>query len=170
MIQEVWKHPDSTGISQSYSGHKTDRMHFIGCCPHLVQFFFLRIFQRTGVGVFFFVPRSWVLCLPLPLKNLFAYGIYATFVWHMFACLTPRMGSLRQWVGGGTAGQSLLLLGAKEELWSSKRFHFCFSEEKDKQGQSTKREEAVVSRRTLCIYVCVCIHMHIYIHTLPSYD
>lgn len=87
---------------------KLTELHFIRYYPPLVQFFFLKIFQRTTVVGF--GSRSWVLYLPPTQKNLFAYGIYAAFVWRMFACLTPRMGSLRQWVGGVTAGQSLLLL------------------------------------------------------------
>lgn len=141
---------------------KLTELHFIGYYPPLVQFFFLKIFQRTTVVGF--GSRSWVLYLPPTQKNLFAYGIYAAFVWHMFARLTPRMGSLRQWVGGVTAGQSLLLLSGKEELWSSKWFHFCFSEEKDKQGQSIKRKRQWWVGG-LYVYMSVCAYIYIYIHT-----
>lgn len=137
---------------------KTDRVTFYLILPILVQFLFLKFFLEKWAQVFV-CARRWVLHLPPTQKHVFAYGIYATFVWHMFVYLAPRMGSLRQWVGGGTASQSLLLffIFLVEELWISKWLQLCFfffsssppPEEKDKQGQNTDRKEAVVSRRTL---------------------
>lgn len=75
-------------------------------------------------GQVFVRARRWDLHLPPTQKNLFAYGIYATFVWHMFVCLAPRIGSLRQWVGGGTASQSLFYFFIFFFLWSGRTTNF----------------------------------------------
>lgn len=106
---------------------KTDRVTFYLILPILVQFLFLKFFLEKWAQVFV-CARRWVLHLPPTQKHVFAYGIYATFVWHMFVYLAPRMGSLRQWVGGGTASQSLLLffIFLVEELWISKWLQLCF--------------------------------------------
>lgn len=152
---------------------KTDRVTFYLILPILVQFLFLKFFLEKWAQVFE-CARRWVLHLPPTQKHVFAYGIYATFVWHMFVYLAPRMGSLRQWVGGGTASQSLLLFFyffsgriMNFQMASVVFFFFFFSsspppEEKDKQGQNTDRKEAVVSRRTLRMHT----HSHL-IHWRP---
>lgn len=51
-----------------------------------------------------FAIRSWVLYLLPTQKNLLC---------DICLDILPRMGRLRLWVGGGTAGQSLLLLSGR---------------------------------------------------------
>ena len=76
-IQQWFRRFENPQTPQEYLSPTQDAnltgLHFIGCYPHLVQFFFLRIFQRTEV--LFFGARSCVLHLPPTQNNLFAYGI-----------------------------------------------------------------------------------------------
>lgn len=144
-------------------------LHFTECYPHLAQFFFLE-FSR-GLGWHFLVPEAGF-CTCYPHRRICLHMVFM-----LLLCDICLHVSLPEWEVSGSGEEEEQQAKAfcfwVEELRSSKWLHFCFSEEKDKQGQSIKRKEVVVSRRTSCkMSVCACVYayIYIYIHTLPSYS
>lgn len=120
-VSEGLKTPKPTRIPQSCSEGKTGRAAFYWVLPSPGAIF---------LSILGFAARSWVLYLPPTQNNVFAYGICDI-------CLDV---SLPEWEVSGTGWEEeqqarAFCFGVKE-LPSSKWFHFCVSEEKDKQGQS----------------------------------